>query len=287
MSTNKPCRFIFFGTPQFAVTILEELEKAGLLPSAIVTAPDKPKGRGLILTPSEVKTWATAHNIPVHTPEKVRGNAEFLDITRGYSADCFIVAAYGKILPKELLDIPPRGVVNVHPSLLPKFRGSSPIESFILSDEPHTGVTIMLLDEEMDHGPIIAQRERIMTERYPKGSVLTDDLGHFGGALLAEVLPAWVAGNMTATPQDHDRATFTKKITKEDGLIDLAGDPVSNLKKVRAYDEWPSVYTFIERASKKVRVKILDAKIEDGKFVPTHVVPEGKKEMSWGDFMRG
>src|SRR5262249_44600274 len=127
-------KFIFFGTPKFAEIILEELEQAGLLPSLIVTQPDKPKGRKLVLTPSEVKTWAAKRNIPVLTPEKIRDNSEFIEAAKNVGVEFFVVAAYGKIIPKALLDLTPHGTLNVHPSLLPKFRGSSPIESAILSD---------------------------------------------------------------------------------------------------------------------------------------------------------
>jgi methionyl-tRNA formyltransferase len=126
-----------------------------------------------------------------------------------------------------------------------------------------------------------------MTERYPKGSDLEKDLAHFGGALLAEVLPAWVLGEMEAHPQDHSRATFTKKIVKEDGYIDLHGDPILNMKKVRALDAWPGAFTFIKKGDKDIRVKIRDAKIVEGVFTPTRVVPEGKAEMGWDDFLKG
>ncbi len=282
-------RFAYFGTPEFAAIILDELEAQGMLPSLIVTAPDKPKGRKLILTPSEVKVWATLRNIPVLTPEKIRGNQEFFEVLKSYACELFIVAAYGKIIPKEILNIPKNGVLNVHPSLLPKFRGSSPIESFILSDEPHTGVTIMELDEEMDHGPVIAQRERVREERYPerpKGSLLTDDLAHFGGKLLAEIIPERMNG-LGSIAQDHSRATFTKKITKEDGLLDLAGDALMNYKKIKAFDEWPGAYFFTERNGKTMRVRVNDANYKDGKLVITRVTPEGKKEMHYDDFLRG
>jgi len=282
---NTHHRWVFFGTPEFSSITLDELAQAGYLPSLIVTAPDKPRGRGLVVTPSEVNTWGTEHNIPVITPSTLK-DAEIEKILREVNAEFFVVAAYGKIIPKAILDVPPHGVLNVHPSLLPKFRGSSPIESAILSDETHTGVTIMLLDEEMDHGPIVAQRERITNDWPPKGSMLTRDLAHFGGALLAEIIPEWLGG-LKAEPQDHAKATFTKKITKEDGQIDLADDPAKNLKKVRAFDEWPGAYTFVAHEGRSIRLKILDATIEEGKFVPTRVIPEGKKEMDYQDFIRG
>ena len=282
---NNQLRFAYFGTPEFASIILEELFVKGFTPSLIVTQPDKPKGRKLVLTPSEVKAWGEAHGAHVLTPMKMR-DEDFLNVLRAANCELFIVAAYGKILPKEVLDIPKYGVLNVHPSLLPKFRGSSPIESAILSDEKWTGVTIIELDEEMDHGPVIAQRERIIPHWPPRGSELTRDLAHFGGSLLADVIPEWLNG-LQAFPQDHTRATFTKKISKEDGLLDLAGDPTLNYRKIRALDEWPGTYFFVQKNAKDVRIKVTGAKLEEGKLVITKVIPEGKKEMAYEDFLRG
>ena len=279
-------RFVYFGTPKFAAIVLDELEQKGLLPVTIVTAPDKPKGRKLALSPSQVKVWATEHKIPVLTPEKIRDNDAFLQALRSYNADFFIVAAYGKIIPKEILEMTPHGILNVHPSLLPKFRGSSPIESAILSDEKYTGVTIMLLDEEMDHGPILAQRERIIKDWPPRGSELTEDLAHFGGSLLADIIPEYLSG-LKAFPQDHSRATFTKKIVKEDGLLDLEADVLLNYKKIKAYDQWPSTYFFAKHNGKQIRVRVTDASYKDGTLTLLRVVPEGKKEMSYEDFLRG
>jgi methionyl-tRNA formyltransferase len=278
-------RFVYFGTPEFAAIILDELETAGYLPTLIVTAPPKPKGRKLVLTPSEVEVWGKTHDIPVITPTTLK-NEEIIPILQKEGAHLFVVAAYGKIIPKTILDIPSHGVINVHPSLLPKFRGSAPIESAILSNETRTGVTIMQLDEEMDHGPVIAQRERIIANWPPRGSELTRDLAHFGGKLLAEIIPEWLNG-LKAFPQDHSRATFTKKISKEDGLIDLSGDPLLNYKKIRAYDEWPGAYFFLDRNGKQIRVKITDAEYKNGSLSILRVIPEGKKEMSYEDFLRG
>ncbi len=277
--------FAFFGTPLFATIVLDVLELRGYLPSVVITAPDAPKGRKLLITPSEVKVWANARNIPVLTPKTLR-DGKFKELIAPYQCELFIVAAYGKIIPKEILDIPKYGTLNVHPSLLPKFRGSSPIESAILSDEAHTGVTIMALDEELDHGPIVAQRERIIKDWPPKGSDLTKDLAHFGGSLLSDIIPEWLNG-LKGSPQDHNRATFTKKITKEDGLIDLTGDPLHNYKKIRAFDEWPGAYFFIERNGKKTRIRITDASYVNGVLTITRIIPEGKKEMSYEDFLRG
>jgi methionyl-tRNA formyltransferase len=281
---NTP-RFVFFGTPEFSAIILDELERAGYLPALIVTAPDKPRGRGLVMTPSEVKSWGIAHNIPVITPLTLKDDA-IAKTLQDAQCDLFIVAAYGKIIPRGTLGIPAHSVLNVHPSLLPKFRGASPIESAILSDETHTGVTIMLLDEEMDHGPIVAQRERILKNWPPKGSELTRDLAHFGGALLAEIIPEWMDG-LKAGAQDHAHATYTKKITKADGLLDLSGDPLQNYRKIQAYDEWPGAFFFTEYNGKIIRVRITEAHYEEGNLTIDRVVPEGKKEMRYSDFLRG
>ena len=278
-------RFVYFGTPEFAVIVLGELEAKGYLPSLIVTAPDKPKGRKLILTPSEVKVWGEQHDIRVITPTTLKNEEIFAELKKE-EVDLFVVAAYGKIIPKNILDIPQYKTLNVHPSLLPRFRGASPIESAILSDESVTGVTIMEVDEETDHGPVIAQRERVINNWPPKGSELTVNLAHFGGKLLAEIIPEWLNG-LQSFPQDHTRATFTQKITKEDGLIELSGDARLNYKKIRAFDAWPIAYFFTKRGGKEIRVKIHDAHLKGENLVITKVTPEGKKGMSYEDFLRG
>lgn len=277
--TKNNSSIAFFGTPDFAVTILDELKSAGIMPTLVVTAPDKPKGRHLVLTPPPVKVWAHANNIPVLQPEKL--DTDFLQTLQEQSWDLFIVAAYGKILKKNVLDLPKHGTLNVHPSLLPAFRGSSPIESAILAGVSETGVSIMLLDEQMDHGPVLAQ------ETYPLGqdvgaTELEVTLAHKGGALLASVIPGWSAGEIKAEPQDDNKATFTKKIKKEDGLLDLATDPIANYRKHLAYQGWPR--TFFMQDGK--RVIITEAELIDDKFEIKKVLPEGKKEMSYEDFLR-
>ena len=278
-------RFAYFGTPLFATIILDELEKEGYLPAVVITAPDKPKGRKLIVTPSEVRVWAEARNIPVLTPITLRDEVFERNLAL-YDSHLFIVAAYGKIIPKKILEMPRYGVLNVHPSLLPKFRGSSPIESVILSNEEQTGVTIMKLDEDLDHGPIVAQELHTTREWPPKGSVLTGALAHEGGALLARTIPEWIT-EQKAKEQDHAQATFTKKIIKEDGRIDLEEDPLSNYKKIQAFDEWPGAYFFTKRSGKDIRVRITHATYKDNKLNILRVIPEGKKEMSYEDFLRG
>lgn len=274
---------VFFGTPLLAVWVLEELEKGGILPSLVVTAPDKPAGRKLLLTPSPVKVWAAKHGIPILEPEKLDSN--FISALKTEIYDLFIVAAYGKLIPKEMLGIPKHGILNVHPSLLPKFRGASPIISAILSGEKETGTSIMLLDEQMDHGPIVAQ-ESLDISDIPKASELGERLARLGGGMLVDLIPKWVTGNLKAREQDHAEASHCGKIIKEDGLINLADDPEKNYRKIRAFDEWPRACFFSERKGKKIRVVIKDARLEDGKLVITRVLPEGKKEVDYVDFQR-
>ena len=266
--------FAFFGTPHFSVFTLEEMEKGGLLPSLVVTAPDRPAGRGLKLAPPPVKVWAKAHKIPVLQPEKL--DSDFLYKLKTTNYKLSIVAAYGKIIPQAVLDIPAYGTLNVHPSLLPKFRGASPLQSTILSGDEETGVTIMQMDAEMDHGPIIKSQklkvENMNTEE------LGEKLFRRGGQMLADIIPKWTAGEIKAMPQDHSAATYTKKVDKKDGLIDPDGDHELNWRKFRAYHPWPSIYFFTANGT---RVKITAATFENGEFVIKRVVPEGKKETDY------
>ncbi len=283
MSRNQT-PFVFFGTPHFAVFVLEELEQAGFIPSLIVTAPDKPQGRKLVVTPPSVKRWADEHGVPVLQPETI--DDAFMNTLRAEQYDIFITAAYGKILPKELLEIPKHGALNVHPSLLPKLRGASPVRSAILENVSETGVTVMLMDEKMDHGPVVAQAKiTIALEDWPPPArILEEMLAREGGKLLAEVLPDWIAGKITPEVQDDTKATFCKKIKKEDGLLDLSDDPYQNFLKIRAFDGWPGTFFFSKRGDKDIRIKINDAEFKNGKLEITRVTPEGKSEVSYKDF---
>jgi methionyl-tRNA formyltransferase len=281
-------KFAFFGTPDIAVFVLEELANAGYRPSLIVTNPDAPKGRKHMLTPPPTKVWAAVHAIPVLQPESLKDGAA-QTILRDGDFDLFIVAAYGKLIPKDILDIPKHGTLNVHPSLLPALRGASPIRSAILQDIRETGVTIMLMDELLDHGPILAQ-ENVVIEKgaWPlRGHALDELLARKGGVLLVETIPQWLAGEITLVEQDHARATFCTKISKEMGELDLSSDPYQNLLKIRAFDGWPGTYFFAEKNGKRVRVKIVDAELApDGSLRILRVIPEGRKEMMYDDFSR-
>jgi len=279
-TNNKSPRIAFFGTPEFAVFVLEELKKKNIIPDVLVTAPDKPKGRKLVVTPPPAKIWAKENDIAVIQPESLKNGLALPD--KEY--DLFIIAAYGKIIPKSILDMPKYGSLNVHPSLLPEFRGASPIQSAIL-EANETGTTIMLMDEELDHGPIIMQE--IISDQLPiERSVLEKKLAKLGGKLLSEVIPEWIAKNIDPQEQDHERATYTKKITKEDGLIDLKANGLVNYRKFCAFLGWPGTYFFTEKDGKKVRVIIKNAELKGGKFKIKTVLPEGKTVINWEDFQK-
>jgi methionyl-tRNA formyltransferase len=280
--------FAFFGTPEPAVEILEILRKKGFIPALIVTNPDKPKGRNLKLTPPPVKVWALARNIPVIQPEVFDESVKNQLST--VACDVFIVVAYGSILPKHILDIPKRGSLNIHYSLLPKYRGASPVESQILADDREVGVSILLLDEKMDHGPIVAQRNvQLTTCRLPwppTSMELRTVMNKTAGELLAEVLSDWVAGKIEAKSQDHSKATYTKKFTTADREIRREDDAYQNYVKIQALAA-RGTYFLSERDGKKIRVSIKSAEFKNGKLIILRVVPEGKKEMSYEEFVRG
>lgn len=277
----------FFGTPQIAVWVLEELEKNGILPSLVVTNPDAPSGRKMLLTPSPVSEWARAHGINTLKPATLN-DIGVQEALQNSGSDIYIVAAYGKIIPQSILDIPVHKTLNVHPSLLPAFRGASPIRSAILEDANPTGVTIMILTSGIDEGPILAQEAVLIPkEEWPlKGLLLDELLARRGGALLAKTIPDWVAGRITPSEQPHEEATYSKKITKEMGLISLSDDPYTNLRKIRAFDGWPGTYFFHEKNGVSIRIKIVDAHIENDTLYIDRIIPEGKKEMSYEDFLK-
>lgn len=272
----------FFGTPDFAVWVLDALKEKGIVPNLIVAAPDAPKGRKLVMTPPPTKVWAEAHNVPVIQPENIKTTV--FDTTW----DLFIVAAYGKILPETILNIPKHKTINVHPSLLPLLRGSSPLQSAILNDMRETGVTIMRLDKEMDHGPILAQKKTIISPWPIDHIALGKTLARDGAYLIAEILPSILDNTLPEIEQEHSKATYTKKISKQDGEINLSEHGYKNFLKYNAYKEWPGSYFFDEAkdGSKKIRITITEATYKDDTFVIQRVIPEGKKEMSWEEYRR-
>ena len=293
---------VFFGTDEFAVIILEELKAAGLTPSLIITAPDRPRGKKLILTPPLVKIWAQVNGIKFLQPASLKT----LDVSTSYklkaiSYKLFLVASYGKIIPQSILDLPRHGTLNVHPSLLPKYRGPAPIQATILNGDTETGVTIMLLDEQVDHGPTLKAVSFQLLAFSFKYEGLRNKLAHLGGKLLAETIPDWLAGKIKPVEQDHTKATFTKMIKKEDGLIDfadLAAKPLETYRKFLAYQPWPGIYFFEPAGSSRAkskdhRVKIVTAHPDSSlgglasKLVLDRVIPEGGKEMTWEAYRHG
>lgn len=281
---SKKPTFAFFGTPELAVWVLEELATVGIMPSLVVTSNDKPVGRSLVVTPPPAKVWADEHGIPVLQAASLKERSMVPELANS-EWDLFIVAAYNIILPAWVLATPKHGVLNVHPSLLPKFRGPSPIRSSILTDaRDAVGVSIMKLDEAVDHGPLVAQA-RVELPMWPvPGHELDELLFREGGRLLAEVIPLYLNGAITPEEQNHAEATYTKKFEKTDGELDLSGDGYKNYLRYCAMDGWPGTFFFTERNGERVRVKITGAVYEDGRFRITTVVPEGKKEQSWEVF---
>ncbi|MDP3052203.1 MAG: methionyl-tRNA formyltransferase [bacterium] len=279
MTNNQP-KIVFFGTPEFGVKPLEALVRADFNVTGVITAPDKPIGRRLVLTPSSVKIEAKKHNLPVFQPEN---KAELLEIVKNLKPDLAVVAAFGMIFTKEILEIPKYGFLNIHASLLPRWRGASPIQSAILAGDEKAGITIMLLNEKMDEGPTLAisnLKSQILNLNYKE---LENELAELGGKLLVETIPKWINGEIKPQPQDHSKATYTKKITKEDGLIDW-NEPVEiTERKIRAFTPWPGAYTFVNGR----RLIIIQAELKNNALKIKRVKPEGKNEMDFADYLRG
>ncbi len=276
-------KFAYFGTPYVSRDTLAILLERGLVPEVVVTSPDAPRGRGLALTPSETKTLALEKGLTVLSPEKL--DAAALTDIASYGCELAIVVAYGKILPQSLIDLFPKGVLNIHYSLLPKYRGASPVEAALLNGDAETGVTIQKMVFELDAGDVIAQ-EATKIGKDETTTELRARLIGMGAELLARVLPAYIAGEITPVPQDHSAATRSGKMKKEDGCISLSDDAVRNWNKYRAYKEWPGTYFFVRKGEKDMRVKIVSATYEHNQFVPVRVTPEGKSEMAYEDFAR-
>ncbi|MDO8481523.1 MAG: methionyl-tRNA formyltransferase, partial [bacterium] len=200
---NKSTRatFAFFGTPELATVVLDTLESAGYMPALVVTTPDKKKGRGMKLASSPVKQWADKRGVEAVAPEAI--DSTMAKMLRSKNCDMFIVIYYGKILPKEILDIPARGTLNIHFSLLPRWRGTSPVRAAILNDDRSIGTSIILLDEKIDHGPVIAQKKLAIPEWPPRAQEMEAIATRESARLLIEILPSWLAGEIEAREQSH------------------------------------------------------------------------------------
>lgn len=235
---------VFLGSPAFAVPSLRRLVSEGFAIAAVYTQPDRPAGRGRRPTPPAVKLAALELGLPVRQPESLREPQAVAELA-ALAPEAMVAVAYGQILRADVLAIPPRGVLNVHPSLLPRHRGASPIAAAILAGDRETGVTVMLMDEGMDSGPILAQRS-IPIEPRDTAATLSEKLSLLAADLLAGTLPRWLAGELEPQPQDHSLATKAPLLRKEHGAIDWTLPAEEIWRRVRAYNPWPGAYTGLD-----------------------------------------
>ena len=298
-------KIVFMGTPDFAVGALEALVEAGHEVVAVVTQPDKPKGRGKEMQMTPVKACAMKHNIEVFQPMKIK-TSEAVEVLKGYAADLFVVAAFGQILSKEILDMPKFGCVNIHASLLPKYRGAAPIQWAILDGEKETGVTIMQMNEGLDTGDMLT-KVIVPIEDTDTGESLFDKLADAGAKLLVETIPQIEAGTLQPEAQDDSKSTYAKMIKKEMGHIDWKKEAVVLERLVRGMNSWPSAYTYLngktlkvweasveEKESNAAAGEVVEVtkdsiKVQTGKdlLVLKQIQLEGKKRMDVAAFLLG
>ncbi len=296
-------RIIFFGTPEFAVSSLESLAKSSNIKiETVITQPDKPAGRKNRPKPPPVKLAAEQLKLKVHQPHDKN---ELLKILKSYKCDFFVVIAYGMILPKEILELPKYGAINVHASLLPKYRGASPIQECLLNDDKETGISIMAMDEKLDHGKIFIIK-RIKINENDNFESLSKKMSDQSSEILPHVLQDIVEETLKPVPQDesHTKPTYCRKIQKNDGQIKWNKTAENILNMIRAYTPWPSAYTdFKGRKLKIIEATTTDENIEPGKVIveqkilkigtiqgsviPKKVQLEGKNPMSIADFLNG
>ncbi|MFT7557355.1 MAG: methionyl-tRNA formyltransferase [Planctomycetota bacterium] len=271
---------LFFGTPELCIPILQGLQEAGFDLSSVVTAPDRPVGRKQVLTSPPVKIWATERGIQVLQPEKL-DDAAYATL-EALRPDISIVVAYGQIMPQRFIDLPTHGTINIHYSLLPAWRGASPVEHTILEGEPETGVTIQKMVHALDAGPSISSA-RIELDGTEFAPDLKEVLTEIGTDLLVETLPEYLNGNITPSPQRDEDHTMCYKIGRADGEINLSWPAKKLWRYYRAYYGWPGIFLFDEE---KKRVKITEAEYDEETetFTILKVIPEGKKEMEYTQF---
>ncbi len=299
-------RIVFMGTPDFSVPVLERLIAGGHEVCAVYTQPDKPGGRGRKVSFSPVKRASLGHGITVHQPSSLGSPAE-VERLRSLSPEVIVVASFGQILPQRVLEIPPLGCLNIHPSLLPRHRGPSPIAGAILAGDEESGVTIMLMGRGLDTGPIIAQ-ERMPISPQDTTGLLSAKLAQLGAGLLEETLPRWSSHELVPNPQDEGSATYTRLISKEDGLIDWQMSAQELERRVRAFQPWPGCYTWWQGGHLKIEqaVPLPGGDGEPGGVVELHLDGiafgvqtgdgilgvrqlqlEGKRAMGSEEFLRG
>lgn len=254
-------RILFMGTPDFGIPTLDLLKKLpGFTLVCCVTAPDKPMGRKQEMTSPPVKTWAEKNKIPVFQPERIKGPGSITQISN-FSADLILVCAYGQIIPKEILGLPPLGTINIHPSLLPRWRGASPIRYAILSGDKKTGITLMITDEQIDHGPIIAQKSVALSGKETFNELYIS-LQNLSAELVKKVLPLWQGKKITPVPQNHNEATYTKILKREDGKLDWSKSAEELERQIRAFVVWPGSFTYWEKTKDDIiKIKILKSEV--------------------------
>ncbi len=255
-------RVLFMGTAELARASLEALAKEPTLQLlAVVTQPDKPRGRDLKLLPTHVKQTAQRLNLPVLQPLRAR-DEDFLKTIEELRPDLIVVVAYGQILPQRLLDIPRHGCLNVHTSLLPRWRGAAPIQWALLAGDRETGVTLMRMDAGLDTGPILSQQTTPIADD-DNAQTLHDRLAQLGASLLARTIPEFVAGKLTPKPQPAEGVTYARKISKEDGRLDWTQPARVLWNRVRAFTPWPSAHTLLPLDGKPRLLKVWSAVVED------------------------
>jgi methionyl-tRNA formyltransferase len=301
-------RIVFMGTPEFAVSCLRACLDIGEV-VAVVTRPDKPKGRGRELAAPPVKVLAEARGIPVLQPARIR-NTGFAEELRVFSPDICVVAAYGKILPRDVLEVPHHGSVNVHASLLPRWRGAAPIQWAIAAGDTRTGVCLMRMDEGLDTGPVISRAEVPIDPRDTSES-LHDRLSEVGADLLRRDLPRYVAGELVPVPQPPDGVTLAPMIKKEDGRLDFGRSAAELERRVRAFTPWPGAYVELREDDRPALLKVhraragspsrpaspgtlvsaspegLEVACAEGALWLEELQPEGRRRMSAAEFLAG
>jgi len=300
---------VFFGTPRFAVPTLQHVLDSSHTVSGVVTQPDRPRGRGQKVSDAPVKTLALEHNIPVFQPDRLKP-PEVAEQLRAWRPDVAVVAAYGRIIPEHLLTIPRLGMINVHASLLPKYRGAAPVHRAVMNGDSETGVTIMRVVKELDAGPMFAKVTRPIGPD-ETSDVVEDALAGLGAQLLVAVLAQMAAGTAQEEPQDDTQATHAPRLTKEEGLIDWSQSGAAIHNRVRGFYPWPHAYTFlrgtrliirrtqVDLAGRKappyerggtvltVEPEAIHVATADGELAIVEVQPEGRRPMSARDFTAG
>ena len=295
---------VFCGTPRFAVPSLEKLAEAGFRIQLVVTQPDKPRGRGMELTPSPVKQRALELGLRVAQPDKIKNNEEFRSQLSTLKPDAIIVVGYGRLIPQWMIDLPPMGNINLHASLLPKYRGAAPIQWAIACGETVTGVTTMKIDSGLDTGDILLQKE-IPVEAKDTAETLAPRMANIGAELVRETLPGLRAGTVHPTPQDNTKASLAPILKKEDGEIDFHRSAQEICNRLRGFQPWPGAYTNFRGKNLQVwDAKPLQRVLSEAEFAVEadrlivgcgkgtalellEVQPEGKKRMATRDFVHG